>query len=183
MPDQQPVLDQQPALDEQQPVLDEQQQADVARAAEAVAGALREAVQATIAEQSPEPARQMVLEIAASGGQSKTEDGGNPAAMMTTYLLLHLLSLVREELAEQPDRVAEILTWVEANLGKRYRLRARYTSVALESAPGVDEIAAYVHALGSEFMPSMIWLLAGAVARYGDGDAEWLQKLQAAHVA
>jgi len=155
-------------------VLDNQQQQDVVRAAEAVSDALRDAVQATISAKDPEPARATVLTIAQTGSRSLDAEGGNPAAMMTTYLLLQWLSAVREELADRPDRVAEILTWVEEHLGKRCRLRARYTSVALEGDDGVGEIAEYAGALGADFMPSMIWLLAGAVARYGDGDVGWL---------
>lgn len=161
-------------------MLDDQQQQDVTRAVEAVSGALRDAVQSTLDERTPEPARATIVEIVETGSRSLTADGGNPAAMMTTYLLLHWLATVREELAERPDRVSEILAWVEENLGKRCRLRARYTSVALEDAGGMDEIAEYAQALGADFMPSIIWLLAGAVARYGDGDAGWLQKLQTA---
>ncbi|MGQ0573477.1 MAG: hypothetical protein ACT4RN_04640 [Pseudonocardia sp.] len=161
-------------------MLDKQQQKDVVRAAEAVSGALRDAVQATITDRSPEPARETVVEIVEAGSRSPTADGGNPAAIMTTYVLLHWVTMVREALVDEPDRVAEILAWVEENLGRRYRLRARYTSVALDGAAGVEEIAEYARALGADFMPSIVWLLAGAVARYGDGDADWLAMLGAA---
>lgn len=164
-------------------MLDKQQQADVMRAAEAVSDALRGAVQATITEKTPDPARDTTAAIVETGSRSPTGDGDNPAAMMTTYVLLHWLTLVRDALLDRPDRVEEILGWVEENLGRRYRLRARYTAAALDEASGIDEIAEYVDALGADFMPSIIWLLAGAVARYGDGDADWIATLQAAEVS
>lgn len=144
------------------------------RAAEVVAGAMRAAVQATITERRPEPAREAVDQIVAAGSGSATVDNPNPAAVLTTYLLVHWLNLVREKLADRPERVSEILGWVEENLGRRYRLRAGYPAAALVSSEGLEEIAEYAPALGSEFMPAIIWLLAGAVARYGDGDADWI---------
>lgn len=167
----------------QPPALTKQEQRDVEQAAEAVAEVLRAAVRATIEERSPTPARDTVMEIVESGERSLTDDGANPAAIMTTYLLLHWVGLVRDALADEPERVAEILAWVEENLGKRYRLRARYTSAALQSPEGVEEIAEYAHGLGLDFMPSILWLLAGAVARYGDGDVGWLQQLQPSEVS
>lgn len=160
--------------------LTEKQQRDVERAAEAVGDALRQAVEATIAEHSPEPARETIMEIIDTGRHAPTPDGGNPAAMMTTYLLLHWLGNVRAALVDHPDRVAEILAWVEEHLGHRCRLRARYTAVALDGPDGVDEIAEYARGLGADFMPSIVWLLAGAVARFGDGDVGWLQQIQRA---
>ena len=164
-------------------MLDKQQQADVMRAAEAVSDALRDAVQATITEKAPDPARDTIEAIVETGSRSTTADGENPAAMVTTYVLLHWLTLVREALLDRPDRVEEILAWVEENLGNRYRLRARYTAAALDGPGGIDEIAEYAGALGADFMPSIIWLLAGAVARYGDGDADWIATLRAAEVS
>ncbi|MGD9529594.1 hypothetical protein [Pseudonocardia sp.] len=161
-------------------MLDKQQQADVARAADAVATALRDAVQVTVDEHTPDAARHAVFAIVETGMRTPSPDGGNPAAMMATYLLLHQITLVREALADRPDRVAEILSWIEENLGKRPRLRARYTSEALVSEAGVEEIAAYAEGLGPDFMPSLLWLLAGAVAVYADGDAEWISTLQEA---
>lgn len=159
-------------------MLDEQQQAEVARAADALTTTLRDTVQVTVDEHTPDAARQTVFAIVETGSRSPTPDGGNPAAMMTTYLLLHQLTLVREELAGRPERVAEILGWIDEHLGRRPRLRARYTAQALESETGVEEIATYAEGLGPDFMPSILWLLAGAVALYGDGDAGWIARLQ-----
>lgn len=158
-------------------MLGKKQQADVMRAAEAVAITLRQAIQATVDHRTPEAGRQTVLAIVDVGTRALGEDGANPAVMMTTHVLLHDLSAVRQGLTDQPDRVERVLGWIEENLGKRYALRARYTSAALETAEGLDDIAAYTEALAEDFMPSLVWLLAGAVAVYGDGDAQWLARL------
>jgi len=162
-------------------VLTRQQRRDLDRAAEAVASVLQQAIEATISEDSPEPARETILEIVQIGQAAPDPDGDNPAVMMTTVLLLSWLGVVGEALAEEPERVPRILEWVEEHLGHRCRLRAGYTASGLNGSAGVDEIADYARGLGADFMPSILWLLAGAVACYGDGDVSWLTAVQQTH--
>ena len=71
-----------------------------------------------------------------------------------------------------------MLAWIEENLGKRYRARARYTASALESEAGAGEITSYRPALQDDFLATLIWLLAGAVAVFGGGDVDWLKALE-----
>ena len=71
-----------------------------------------------------------------------------------------------------------MLAWIEDALGTRYRARARYTSGALRSEQDAAEIMMYAQALGDDFLPSLVWLIAGAVAVHGAGDAEWLRDLE-----
>jgi hypothetical protein len=161
-----------------QPLFTKREQRDVARAVHAVADLLCEAMQDTIAEGSPDPAREAVESIVESAESSGMLDASEAGEVMITYLLLGWASEVREALAHTPDRVAQILGWVEEHLGKRYRLRARYTAGVLDSDEGLAETIQYAEGLGEDFLPSIVWLLAGAVARFGDGDVEWLDRLR-----
>jgi hypothetical protein len=147
-------------------------------AVELISGALREAVRLTIDECSPEPARGLVAEF----GEIEIPDDGDSILGVVTIVLLHWLDLLRGELSDRPDRVEESLAWVRDNLGNRYRLRARCVSAPLHSADCEDEITEYIEGLGADFVPAMLWLVAGAVARYADGDADWLRRLQTAHM-
>ncbi|MQA17084.1 MAG: hypothetical protein GEV09_24015 [Pseudonocardiaceae bacterium] len=160
--------------------MSKREQRQIDQAVDAVAQVLRQAVQDTITMGGPEPARETINEIAEIDDRSPRSDGGGAARMMAVYMLLGWLTMVRDALDDQPQRVDEILGWIEETLGRRYRARARYTSGSLHSDTGVDEITNYMDALRADFLPSLIWLLAGAVARYGAGDTEWLRRLERA---
>lgn len=147
------------------------------QAVDVIVRTLIEAVEATIDERSPEPARELVAEFA----EIETPDDDSVLPLLT-IVLLHWLDLLRGELDDRPGRVEESLAWVRDNLGNRYRLRARCVSAPLLSADGEDEIAEYMDGLGADFVPAIIWLLAGTVGRYGDGDADWLRRLHTARM-
>lgn len=150
------------------------------QAADAVAQALRQAVHNTVSTGDPEPARQTINELAEIDHRSARGSDGRAARMMAMYTLLSWLAMVRDALDDRPQRVDEVLGWIGQTLGQRYRSRARYTSGSLHSDAAADEIAHYMDALRADFLPSLIWLLAGAVARYGEGDVEWLRHLERA---
>jgi hypothetical protein len=152
------------------------------RAFEEVAGIigdlLQKAVSATIAEGTPDPAREAVGEfIDIDENAGSVDAAGGPTELLATLTLVRWHSLARDELADRPQRVDEVLAWVGENLGKRYRARARYTSAIMESEEGARGIVGYRSALEEEFLATLIWLLAGAVALYGDGDIAWLERL------
>ena len=147
--------------------------------AEIIGDLLRKAVSATISEKAPEPAREAVGEFFDLDENAGSVDAaGGPTELLATLTLVRWHSLAREELADRPQRVEEVLAWIEANIGKRYRARARYTSPILESEEGAREMVVYRDALEEEFLATLIWLLAGAVALYGDGDIAWLERLE-----
>ena len=146
-------------------------------AAEAVGGLLIEAVQATINDRTPDPARDCIEEFRAIDDRVVPADDGGPTELVATLTLVQWLSAARNELLDRPGRVEEVLAWIEAAMGRRYRGRARYTAGALESVDGASETMEYAAALQDEFLPSMIWLVAGVVAVYGEGDAAWLRRL------
>ena len=152
------------------------------RALEAVAGIvgdlLQKAVSATVTERTPDPAREMVGELLDIDDRAgSAEAGGGPTELLATLTLVRWHSLAREALADRPQRVAEVLAWIEENIGRRYRARARYTAPIMESEEGAQEIVVYRSALEDEFLATLIWLLAGIVALYGDGDIAWLEEL------
>jgi hypothetical protein len=139
---------------------------------------LRSAVEATVTDLSPDPAREAIGEFIDIDERAAALDSrGGPTELLATLTLVRWHSLAREELADRPQRVEEVLAWIEDNLGKRYRARARYTSPIMLSEEGAREMVVYRSALEEEFLATLIWLLAGAVALYGDGDIAWLEHL------
>jgi hypothetical protein len=158
-------------------VLNRRQERDVERAAEVVADAMLGAVARTVAEPGPGPARDTVAELAAYDERPEFGDGA-PVRMMMFVALSGRCAAVRAELADTPERVDEVLVWIEEQLGPRFRARARYTAGMLADEAAATEAVEYVDALREDYLPSMVWLLAGAVARYGAGDVEWLRRLQ-----
>jgi hypothetical protein len=150
---------------------------ELERAAEAVGGLLMEAVQATIADRTPDPSRECVAEFLSIDDKVAPEDDGGPTELVATLTLVQWLSAARNELLDRPGRVEEALGWIEEAMGRRYRSRARYTCGALESADGARESMEYAAALQDDFLPSMIWVVAGVVAVHGEGDVTWLRRL------
>jgi hypothetical protein len=151
----------------------EQQQLDEATAA--LAAALRQAVQDTVTAGGPKAAREAIDQLLETHHHQACPD-----QLMVGYQLVGWLGNVRDALGDRPQRVDEVLEWIERAVGRRYRARAQYTSGALESEGMESQTMHYADALGVDFLPSLIWLLAGAVARYGDGDVEWLRRLEQA---
>jgi hypothetical protein len=140
---------------------------------------LRQAVAATVSDRVPDRAREAVGEFLDIDDSAGVDAGGGPTELLAMLTMVRWHSLAREELTDRPERVEEVLAWIEENLGKRYRARARYTSAIMVSEKGAQEIVAYRSALEEDFLATLIWLLAGAVALYGDGDIAWLDALEA----
>jgi len=151
---------------------------EVEEAAEAIGGLLVRAVEATVEDASPVPAREAVGEFLSIDAHAAPDSGSGPAQLLATLTLSRWLGQVREALVDQPQRVDEILSWIEESLGKRYRARTRYTSPVLESEAGAGEITTYRAALQDDFLATLVWLLAGAVAVFGGGDVAWLKALE-----
>ena len=150
----------------------------VQQVAEAITGLLAESVKETIAQRSPEPARECVRELLAIDRAAAPEEAGGPAELMATLGLIRWAGLARIELGARPGWVEEVLAWIKDELGSRYRARARYTSGALRGDAEAAEIMLYSQALGDDFLPSLVWLVAGTVAVYGQGDVAWLRDLE-----
>jgi hypothetical protein len=152
---------------------------EVEEAAEAIGGLLRRAVEATITDRVPDRAREAVGEFLSIDRSAAPGSTSGPAQLLATLTLSRWLGLARDRLTDRPQRVGEVLAWIEENLGKRYRARARYTAPVLESEAGAGEITSYRAALQDDFLATLIWLVAGTVAVYADGDIAWLEALDA----
>jgi hypothetical protein len=150
----------------------------IQQVAEAVTGLILEAIRATIEQRSPEPARECIGELISVDRAAVPDEGGGPAELMATLSLVRWATLVRVGVGEQPDWIAAALAWVEQTLGPRYRARSRYTSGALRSEEEAAEVMMYRESLRGDFLPSLLWLIAGVVAVYGDGDVDWLRALE-----
>ena len=150
----------------------------IQQVAEAIAGLLAEAVKETVERRTPGPARECTGALLEIDRQAAPEDEGGPAELMATLTLVRWAGLARAELADQPGWVDEVMAWIQDALGTRYRARARYTSGALRSEQDAAEIMLYAQALGDDFLPSLVWLIAGAVAVHGAGDTAWLRDLE-----
>lgn len=150
----------------------------VQQVAEAVTGLLAEAVKETIEQRSPQPSRECIAELLDVDRRAAPDENGGPAELMATLGLVRWAGLARRELGDRPDWVEEVLVWVEEALGKRYRARARYTAGALRSEQEAGEIMIYAGALREDFLPSLLWLVAGTVALHGAGDVAWLRDLE-----
>ncbi|GAA2556059.1 hypothetical protein [Pseudonocardia hydrocarbonoxydans] len=158
---------------------DERGAREIAQAAEAIGDLLQRAVEATLEEPAPEPARQAAAQLYDVDSRAVPESDNGPAQLMATLTLVRLLSLVREATPDRPERVEEVLGWIGTAMGKRYAARARYVAGVLESEAATADVPGVRQVLMTEFVPSLVWLLAGSVAVLGTGDAGWLRELEA----
>lgn len=135
------------------------------------------AVAETLEERSPTPSRERIGITLDIGRAAEPDEDGRTTRLMVTLILIRWLSVARAKLADRPDRIADALGWIEGALGKRYAARARYTAAVLRDEEGAGEILQYREALGEEFLPALVWLLAGVVATERAGDVAWLAQL------
>ncbi|MGI5130883.1 hypothetical protein ACQEVB_29040 [Pseudonocardia sp. CA-107938] len=149
----------------------QQELADIAAATNRISELVLDAVRATLAERSAEPARQALTPL--SGGFT---DEQRTIELMVTLILVRWLSVVRDHV-ESTDLVEPVLAWIRDELGPRYAARARYTSEPLVDEERAADIMGYRDALRDDFLPSLAWQLAAAVALHGDGSVEWLRDL------
>jgi hypothetical protein len=150
---------------------EQRERTQIAEAAERISELVLETVEATLAERSAEPGRRYLSGL--SLGQTDEE---RTTELMITLIMVRWLSVVRDHVGTG-DVVEPVLAWIREELGVRPAARARYTSAPLVSEESAADIMGYRDALHSDFLPSLAWLLAGAVALYGDGAIDWLREL------
>ena len=150
---------------------EQRERTQIAEAAERISELVLETVEATLAERSAEPGRRYLSGL--SNGQTDEE---RTTELMITLIMVRWLSVVRDHVGTA-DVVEPVLAWIREELGVRPAARARYTSAPLVSEESAADIMGYRDALHSDFLPSMAWLLAGAVALHGEGAVDWLREL------
>lgn len=148
----------------------------VADAAAELSGALVGAVAETVGQASAEPSRLVLADLL--GGPGAEDELSTMTELMASLILIRWLSVAREAVDAEPgDPVEATLGWIRDELGPRFAARARYTAGPLRDPKAAGEIVRYKEALGPDFLPSIVWLLAGVVVVYGGGDVGWLRRL------
>lgn len=144
---------------------------DVEGAYRLVSDVLADAVRETLAEPGPEPARVAVRRLTAVD-RDVPEDATPPGWSLAFLVLADWYDAARTALADTDDRADRALGWVEQHLGHRYAARARYTVTPLVDPADARETSHYVDALGPDFLPTMVWTVAGLVAEFPATEAD-----------
>lgn len=139
-------------------------------------------VEQTLKERSPQHARDLAIRIIDTDialAEAGENDPDGSLGLTTAFAVVaRWLAGLRDERPEEPV-ADECLGWVGTALGPE--CAAASTKVAgllgaeRHAERTVQEIA---DELRAEFIPAMVWLTAGAVAIYGEGDVGWLQRYE-----
>ncbi|MBP2369981.1 hypothetical protein [Pseudonocardia parietis] len=144
-----------------------------------VSEVLEGAVRETLASPGPEPARFAVRELTAVD-DGLPEDATPPGWSLAFLVLADWYDAARTALADTDDRADRALAWIAENMGKRFAARARYTVTPLVDPANARETSLYVEALGDDFLPTMVWTVAGLVAAFpADDPAEIWPRIRA----
>jgi hypothetical protein len=151
---------------------------EMAEAVELVGDTIENAIRETLEQRSPEPARATIEQLTQVDDEFTVVGEPPPGWTMGYVTLVHWARSAADALADRPDRAAEVLTWIETHIGRRYAARARYTVGLIGDTDNSDEIALYVDALRDDFLPTLVWIMAGIVELYGAGDPGWARRLE-----
>ncbi len=133
---------------------------------------LLSAVEHTLNEEWAEPARDAVDDLLYPEGElADAFEVPPPGDVLIQLILAAWLRDARQRTTVDAERV---LDWIGEKLGARFRLRARHIRGYLDGDP--VEAARQAEALGDDELPALVWLVAGLVALYGDGDVAWLTR-------
>jgi hypothetical protein len=138
---------------------------------------VRRAVADTLDSSSPGPAREEVRCLVASDGEMAPPDqpagdpGGAPAQALAFATLLGWLANRGTRVIPAAART-RVPQWAQDTLGAD---AARSVEAVIGVLGGDDErravLGAVADELGDEFLAALMWVAAGLVALYGDGDA------------
>lgn len=142
-----------------------------------VSDAIQTAIRETLTDRSHEPARAAIKQLTSLDDEFAATGQPPPGWTLAFLTLARWSNLARAALADRPEPAEKALAWIETNLGRRYRARAGYTIGAFADPARGDELAAYVEALGEDFLPTLVWTLAALVELYAEGDAGWPRRL------
>lgn len=132
------------------------------------------AVADTLESGSPQPARDRVARIIEIDDEVAAFDPGTPPGQTIALVALsHWLVRPPRGDAARPDP-EHVLDWIAQHLGPRYRARARYMIGMLDAGRAHEAASLYADALGDDFLPTLIWIVAALTDLHGDGDPGWL---------
>jgi hypothetical protein len=143
-------------------------------------------VAATVEQCSAQPARRFAAQVMDTDaavdeevGETDSVADGAPGLSLAFMVLAGWLSAAREELAD--PRMAEAVTaWIETRLGADCaRAASRAAGILGSESAGDLTVQGLADELEADFLPALIWLTAGVVAEYGDGDVGWLSRGEA----
>jgi hypothetical protein len=136
-----------------------------------VSDVLEGAVRETLAAPGPDPARFAVRQLTAVD-KELPDDATPPGWSLAFLVLADWYDAARTTLAGSEDRAERALGWIEQHMGRRFAARARYTVTPLVDPDNARETSLYVDALGPDFLPTMVWTVAGLVAEFPADDTE-----------
>lgn len=109
-------------------------------------------------------------QFAAPRTAARTSDHGiGTGETIAVVVLIWWLSRLRD-----PEMVEGALSWVRTELDPDAARQATRASSLLCSAFDAPMIIGLRKELGTDLIPALTWLAAGAVTRYGGGDVNWL---------
>ena len=139
---------------------------------------LRETVATTLEHLDPSIARARLARVAEIDAEIEAEglDDRAPGQWfadlaLTTWLMTAGRSREGGGLAQS------VLAWVAANLGPVGSALERIAVGLLDEPHDMEAIEGAIDELDDDFLPSLVWLVAGAVAVAGEGDVAWLDRL------
>ena len=134
----------------------------------------------TLTDPSPQHARDFtarVTEMDLVLVDTEMNDAEGELGLSTAFAVVaRWLAGVREECADEPV-AEEALGWVRSNLGPVCTTLSGRAAGILGPRANLERTAQEsVDELSDDFLPALIWLTAGAVARYGGEDMAWLRR-------
>jgi hypothetical protein len=156
--------------------------ADMAELVGLIAHETELTVASTLAAGSPEPARRFAERVRETDlliglQDGETEAGSDALGFSVAFLLL--AGWLNAVWSEHPDAAVaeEVVAAVQHRLGRATAQTARRASGMLGAAgEEYPSVRWLTDELGDDILPSLIWLAAGAVLRYGEGEATWLRR-------
>jgi hypothetical protein len=142
---------------------------------------LESVVAATVADRSAETARVFTAQVMATDlavgeeiGVTEDDEGGVPGLSMAFAVLAGWLAAAREDVVD-PRMADRVIAWIGAGLGSDCaRAAERAAGILGAETAGDVTVQELADELQDDFLPVLIWLAAGVVAEYGNGNVGWL---------
>jgi hypothetical protein len=155
----------------------EDEQVDLDGLVDLLAGELEATIAETFASGSPNPARAFADRVIDADLTMAEQDGaegdgaGNAGALGQSATFLVLATWLSRVGAAWPDGVSyqRAVDWVDRELGAACADAARRAAVVAD-APESPDAQRGIAALGSDFLPGLVWLVSGIITEYGNRD-------------